>query len=92
MVAREMRRRTGFLMERPMADMQTNPPTNSADPREHLRWIRSNLDSLAQHARADVDRVREPKAQALFETTAEVLMGLSKAYADYEKGNERAWK
>jgi hypothetical protein len=37
-------------------------------------------------------KVSDPKAQALFETTAEVLLGLEKAYQDFEDRNERAWK
>ena len=37
-------------------------------------------------------RVRDPKAQALFETTAEVLDGLWKAYDDFERKNETAWR
>jgi hypothetical protein len=36
--------------------------------------------------------VQEPKAQALFETTAEVLIGLKKAYQDYGGGKEQAWQ
>ena len=35
---------------------------------------------------------KEPKAQALFETAAEVLTGLVKAFDDYEKKNEAAWR
>lgn len=34
----------------------------------------------------------KPKAQALFETTAEVLNGLVKAFNDFERKNEPAWK
>ncbi|PYY05213.1 MAG: hypothetical protein DMG69_27845 [Acidobacteria bacterium] len=34
------------------------------------------------HTREDVGKINDPKAQALFETTAEVLTGLSKAYED----------
>lgn len=34
----------------------------------------------------------KPIAKALFETSAEVLIGLRKAYEDYEQGSESAWK
>jgi hypothetical protein len=34
----------------------------------------------------------DPKAQALFETTAEVLKGLLKAFDDFEQKSEPAWK
>jgi hypothetical protein len=40
----------------------------------------------------DVTKVKEPKVQALFETTAEVLIGLQKDFSDYEEGNEPAWR
>jgi hypothetical protein len=39
-----------------------------------------------------VGKVTEPKAQALFETSAEVITGLVKAFDDYEKKNEAAWR
>jgi hypothetical protein len=39
-----------------------------------------------------VARVRDPKAQALFETTAEVLDGPRKAYDDFGRKNEAAWR
>jgi hypothetical protein len=45
-----------------------------------------------EHARQDVAKVDDPKAQALFETTAEVLAGLKKAYEHFEQGTEGAWK
>lgn len=47
---------------------------------------------LINQARADVKKVNDAKAQALCETTAEVLTGLRKAYDDYEQKNEEAWK
>ena len=50
------------------------------------------LDELIQQVRSQVANVREPKAQALFETTAEVLLGLKKAYTDYKAGGEQAWQ
>jgi hypothetical protein len=50
------------------------------------------LADIATRARADVLNVDDPKAQALFETTAEVLLGLIKAYSDFEERREEAWK
>jgi hypothetical protein len=46
------------------------------------------LSELVDHLRRDVAKVDEPRAQALFETAAEVLLGLRKAFADYEEGLE----
>jgi hypothetical protein len=50
------------------------------------------LNDTATHAREDVSKVSDPKAQALFETTAEVLKGLVKAFDDFEEKREEAWK
>jgi hypothetical protein len=50
------------------------------------------MKALIDHLRADIGKVKEPKAQALFETSAEVLTGLVKAFDDYEKKVEAAWK
>jgi hypothetical protein len=50
------------------------------------------MRQLIAHLRDDVGKVTEPKAQALFETSAEVLTGLVKAFDDYEKKREAAWR
>lgn len=50
------------------------------------------LDELITHSREDVAKVEDPRAQALFETTAEVLSGLRNAYDHFEEGTERAWR
>jgi hypothetical protein len=62
------------------------------DPRHYSANLRQMLTDVIDHARADVKKVNDAKAQALFETTAEVLTGLRKAYDDYEHKNEEAWK
>jgi hypothetical protein len=72
-----------------MANLKQNV---AADPRHHISKIRKMLDDVAQHARADVGKVTDPKAQALFETTAEVLTGLAKAYEHAEHKTEAAWQ
>ena len=58
------------------------------DPRHHTAKLKQMLRDVAAH----VTKVSDPKAQALFETTTEVLLGLEKAYQDFEDRNERAWK
>jgi len=50
------------------------------------------MTELIQHMRRDVQKVNEPKAQALFETSAEVLQGLVTAYEHYEAGKEAAFR
>jgi hypothetical protein len=47
------------------------------DPRHHTQRLKQMLKDTAAHAREDVQKVSDPKAKALFETAAEVLLGLS---------------
>jgi hypothetical protein len=70
--------------------MSSEAPENN--PRYHTANIRTKLTELIDHAREDSSKVSDPKAQALFETTAEVLTGVRKAFEDYEQRNEPAWK
>src|SRR6266511_5650963 len=56
-----------------MTDRQEYPED---DPRHHTIKLKSMLDDTRRHAREDVGQIEDPKAQALFETTAEVLTGL----------------
>lgn len=54
------------------------------NPRYHLVKMRGMLNAAMRHCTEDIEKVAEPKAQALFETTAEVLNGLINAYSRYE--------
>jgi hypothetical protein len=71
----------------------TNPAQyDESDPRHHTMRLKQMLNDTANHAREDVLKISDPKAQALFETTAEVLKGLVKAFEDFEQKSEPAWK
>lgn len=59
--------------------------------RDVITQTAESLDKLVAQVRAEISQVSEPKAQALLETTAEVLIGLKKAYEDYKRGGEKAW-
>jgi hypothetical protein len=77
-------------VEKPiMKERQQYPET---DPRHHTVKIKDLLLEAAQHARDDVDKVQDPRARALFETTSEVLKGLVAAYEHLETKSETAWK
>lgn len=65
---------------------------DTKDAKAHSKNIRSGLREMVDHLRRDIGIVDDPKAKALFETSAEVLIGLQKAFSDYEEGNEEAWK
>jgi hypothetical protein len=64
---------------------------SSSDPKVHCEHIQRQLEELILHARADIERVNEPRFQALLETTAEVLTGLKTAYQDYSEKREPVW-
>ena len=64
----------------------------SADPEVHAQNIREMLRKIIDHARQDVAQVKEPRFQALLETTAEVLEGLETAFRHYSERKEPAWK
>lgn len=62
------------------------------DPRRHTQHMKQRLQETIEHLRQDITKVDEPQLAAMFETSAEVLGGLVKAFDDYEKKNEAAWR
>jgi uncharacterized membrane-anchored protein YhcB (DUF1043 family) len=65
---------------------------SAADPRHHTQKMRQRLTETMEHLRQDIEKVDEPQLKAMFETSAEVLGGLVKAFRDYEQKNEAAWR
>ncbi len=65
---------------------------STTDPRYHAQQIEAKIDELIHHLREDVGRVQDPGAQALFETSAEVLGGLQKAFQHFRSKAEEAWR
>jgi hypothetical protein len=66
--------------------------TDSAEPKVHTAHIRQAMKDLVGHLRRDIENVKEPRARVLFETTAEVLLGLIKTYDDYDVAKETAFR
>lgn len=62
------------------------------DPRHHTAKLKDMLSGFADHAREDVGKIDEPKAQALFETAAEVCSALARTVEHYEGQSEPAWQ
>ena len=62
-----------------------------ADPRHHTQKMQKQLNDTIRHLREDIEKLDEPQLKAMFETSAEVLGGLVKAFQDYERKNEPAW-
>jgi len=70
----------------------TQQQEQTQDPRRHVQNVQQKLEDLIRHLRQDVGRVDDPKAEALFETTAEVLGGLKTAYQHFSRRSEEAWR
>ena len=69
--------------------MQEEVKLSTSDPRHHTKRLKEMLTQVIDHARSDVSKISDPKARALFETTAEALIGLRKAFEDFESGTNR---
>ncbi len=67
------------------------PDADTRDPRHHTQRMEKVFHDTADHLRQDVRMIDDPRARALFETAAEVLGGLEKAFHDYDKKDELAW-
>jgi rubrerythrin len=61
-------------------------------PQHHTESMKARLQETITHLREDIQKVDDPQLKAMFETSAEVLAGLVKAFGDYEKKNEAAWR
>jgi len=66
-------------------------PEEQSESLHHVRKMGDNLRHLSQHMREDIKKVDDPQFRAMFETAAEVLDGLAKAFKDYEEKKEKAW-
>src|ERR1044072_3074721 len=62
------------------------------DPRHHTQKMQKALMEIQEHLREDIEKVDDPQLKAMFETSAEVLGGLRKAFQDYEQKNEAGWR
>ncbi len=63
-----------------------------SDPRHHTQKMRRLLSETVSHLREDIGKVDDPQFKAMFETSAEVLSGLIKAFEHYEQRREPAWR
>jgi hypothetical protein len=68
------------------------PSNADRNPRHHTQKMQKALQEVKDHLRRDIEKVDEPQLKAMFETSAEVLEGLLKAFRDYEQKNESAWR
>jgi hypothetical protein len=61
------------------------------DPRTHTRDMERRFKETVSDLRKDGETLQDPRAKALFETAAQVIGGLEKAFHDYDKRDELAW-
>jgi hypothetical protein len=64
----------------------------ATDPMANARHLTLRLQDIRDRFREDLDKIEDPRAQVLFETTAEVLGGLIKALTEFQSKNESAWR
>jgi hypothetical protein len=72
-----------------MVKSQTQSGTRQASARS--RHFQRELSLLAKGLRRDIATAEDPRFQALLETSAEVLIGIRRAFAHYNAGREKAW-
>ena len=65
---------------------------NTNNSMVHASNLKKEFSALINHLHSDVEKVADPSAKALFEVSAEVLIGLEKAFTDYEEKNEVVWR
>lgn len=65
---------------------------SESDPLHHTQKMKRRLADTVTHLREDIEKVDDPQFKAMFETSAEVLVGLIKAFDDFERKNEPAWR
>jgi hypothetical protein len=58
----------------------------------HVRNCETDIEELRIRLRSSIENVDDPRAQALLETAAEVLTGLSTAMRHYREGEETAFR
>jgi hypothetical protein len=66
--------------------------TDDSNPVHHTQKMQKRLSEISAHLRQDIGKVDEPQMKAMFETAAEVLDGLVKAFQHYEDKKEGAWR
>jgi predicted AlkP superfamily phosphohydrolase/phosphomutase len=64
----------------------------TSNPMEHTANVKKEFKTLIDHLRSDIEKINDPQGKALFEVSAEVLIGLEKAFTDYEEKKEPAWR
>ena len=65
---------------------------NTRNPIEHTSNVKKEFRALIDHLRKDVEILEDLVQNSLFEVSSEGIIGLEKAFKDYEQKNESSWK
>jgi len=60
-------------------------------PRHQTQKMQKRLQEVKEPLLEDIEKGGGPQLKAMFETSAEVLGGLIRAFRDYEQKNKAAW-
>jgi hypothetical protein len=90
--SRETINLVGRVVDKEKSTMQEYQKYPETDPRHYTGQVQTHFDALIELLRQGGQGADEPRAQALFETSAEVLIGLKTAFAHYEQKAEAAWR
>jgi hypothetical protein len=71
--------------------MNTNTAERTSAKTSAAR-LRNSMEDLVNQLRSEINRIDEPRAQAMFETTAETVRGLITAFEHYDEGREEAFR
>jgi hypothetical protein len=61
-----------------------------SDPRAHTALMEKRFKETINELRSEIKTLQDPRAKALFETAAEVIGGLEKAFHGYDKRDDLA--
>lgn len=64
----------------------------ASTPVNHAREAQHRIDELVRILRDGVMNDPDPRGQALYETSAEVVLGVRKALSHYQNKDEAAWR
>jgi len=60
--------------------------------RNYPRDMGQKLDKMSHELRRDMQKLGDPTCRTLFETAAEVILGLKTAFEHYDAESEQVWK
>lgn len=80
-----MHQRGRYLFE---MDIENTNSLPDSDSKHHALNLVKALTELAEHAREDIHKVNDARGRVLFETTADVLLGLARAHQAFVDGEE----